>query len=795
MKTNKVFIIPFLILILVLSSYSFAYEPFAFSEHPLEDHLAMYFQDLYNQYTYFSKDDNVFTGNGWDDQNAALGSYTYNLFNDIIAHENTYSQSLLFDDTVEGSVPGATHFGSDDGYIHFDLNINADESANVTVGLLHWSDTVSLDDIAKANAVILELSDGVSSLNADEVNSALADLGIEGIEFMEIDFEKAEDGSLVSKNGEQNDGAYAAVYAYGSNVGADGLQTLSVEAVTHVESSGGGPSSGTYEYRLVSVKTQSFEDEFVDERRPTSYNTFVNQEHEDYIFYNIKPIINTSIYDNPNIIVTNSYDVKKNIPTGENLVFSADEVQASLADITVRKTTTITTSVATICNATYFCDLIQTYDARTEKYDIYYVWDEKIVDEEAYRDDDGKWHEEVYHYEPRERKIGSEEYVTERKNQYRYGYHATFDTITSSSTSINWTVPKSNIFPLVDANIYALQIVGGKTYIIKPDDIASQIGEIDTPGMQSIDVYKNMPAGNELKTTHYTSRLAKGTNTSANVAGAANSARADFKNSSQASLDALTSSVVSVSGRVDYDFEGIHIHGPDASGNYDVQLPAGSRPNTVNHLDIHTITIADTGYIPLTHPNGTYQGMGEFTYSNPTIISGSVTFSENDYPGGYTFPVPNDVLVFSPVHNTPKYIKGDMLDQRVNKTNDGLLLDNKFELQINTNGTQINDQGYNGSMSTRPWVKEFVIEFPYDVYEYSADGNSTTFHKANEQIIISAEDSRYQGDLLRINFIAPAWDKEESYTNGIKTSVRAVNYNTEINRIKEELKDHNEPRR
>ena len=25
----------------------------------------------------------------------------------------------VFDDTVEGSVPGATHFGSDDGYIHF----------------------------------------------------------------------------------------------------------------------------------------------------------------------------------------------------------------------------------------------------------------------------------------------------------------------------------------------------------------------------------------------------------------------------------------------------------------------------------------------------------------------------------------------------------------------------------------------------------------------------------------------------------------------------------------------------
>ncbi len=237
MKFNRIFII--LLLLFLIPSVCYAdTNPFDILDFVNDLGLDWYLQEINDWYDYASEYDFNNEADGLGQDYAAWDGSMANVFQDLFTHDNVYSQSVLFDDSIDGSHADATHFGSTDGYIHFDMadNIQFVDEASLTVGLLHWVGQVPLEDVAKANEIIMatyEFNEHGEN-HSDIVNEALKLAGLDNLEFMEAEFVVAEDGSLMSADGNQKDGSWEMAFVYGRSVGEDGVSFAKVEAVTHV---------------------------------------------------------------------------------------------------------------------------------------------------------------------------------------------------------------------------------------------------------------------------------------------------------------------------------------------------------------------------------------------------------------------------------------------------------------------------------------------------------------------------------------------------------------------------------
>ena len=186
------------------------------------------------------------------------------------------------------------------------------------------------------------------------------------------------------------------------------------------------------------------------------------------------------------------------------------------------------------------------------------------------------------------------------------------------------------------------------------------------------------------------------------------------------------------------------------------------------------------GIIIKDHPNGTYKGVGKYVYTSPGLDA--ISF-ETNVAGKKAQPVPNDVIVLSPVHNITKiYPSTGSLDQRISKTSHPLLqLDETFKLTIDLIGmhrTDRKDYSRGGvKKDTIPWVDKLLIKIPFDVYDHRPDGSLKFIKGGTETEYDKSQFTIDSNGTVTFEYTIPVWAKEG--THDIRTRVKALNWKSD----------------
>ena len=644
-----------------------------------------------------------------------------------------YSQDFGKTKAFGSQADDATNRGSSDGRVRFDApgSSGATDSNHVTVTGFNVNpsnaDASQVHMAGTTAEVVTWFSTNVlgrgAAEAANDANNVLNFLGL-GNAGQVVTFGASEQGGVLTSDNKVN---YDTMINLGATNDNGWFDAALRWAVTTQSGSGTQTPPPPSREPVITTTTNSWTDTFthsdehVDERAGKfdsgkSYNPTkeLKSDHD--------PYITTSIYDTAKDFAL--FDVQKHIPTLENIEF-AGTAQQALYDIEIATHKPSTWATATACSYAWFSE------THTFVSSISYTTTSTYTDG-----------------------VLTSTSTVETGRTYgtyiRDGYKASNKDISKKTNSKNLNdVPRSDIYPLAQSHVYAQQ--GGFT-------LNSTIGtDIKIPGLDAslcpgpanmgITCIKPASITTDYDRGSYTSESAAASAASAGLPDAVSKVTADLKQTVQDSIKCTTS-------HIKYEFCGLVVESDFDSNTTSI----------TGTIEVPRASKEEEGLIPGTYPNGTYKGKGKFVYSGS---ANSFTF-ESNY--GETNPVPNDVIVLAPVHDTTSITPGvNFIDQRINKNGPAVQLDSDFTLVVDVAGKHISDQGYNGNMDTSRWVDSVIIHMPFDVYEHN--GEARTFVKGGTDIVKPA--SALSGSKLTLNFTVPVWNKEQKYE--IKTEVKAIN--------------------